>query len=343
MTPSASLRTALLLLAVVQTPRVLSAGEGAPARATPLNASVMIFNEWGLRDAPAHVERAAAQGHRRLNVVVTIHAQIDNDLQVLNYGLIRAREGWQYTPFDEPLLAQFRRQLGATFARAVELGLDVAVLPHVDAAGPEFGWRNRFDLDPRKPCGGYSYRQAMIDPIVDALGAAIGPTTRVELALTGEMGRTVFAYPEAYRSILAELRRHPRLGRSKIGVSINFNEVSGRHEPTAAGRATLRKLIEESDFLGISCYGSVGVPPQARDFAAVVDTFAAELKGHGVTIPERLALHFSEVGLGGGGRSGMPADIARAPAEAASSAWAGTSDPAQNPWATEPMRAFRRD
>src|SRR3954454_3414071 len=96
----------------------------APVRPTPLNASVMIFHEWGLRDVPALVERAARQGQRKVNFVVTIHCRLDKDLKVLDYGLIRAREGWHYAPFDEPLRTQFRRQLKQAFAKAVALKMD---------------------------------------------------------------------------------------------------------------------------------------------------------------------------------------------------------------------------
>jgi hypothetical protein len=283
-----------------QAPGAKDAAEPARAHPTPLNASVMIFNEWGLRTAVQRVEQVAAQGHRRVNIVVTLHCRLDEHLKVLDYGLIRAVEGWHYTPFDEPLRRQFRESLRAAFARAVALGLDVAVLPHLDAAGPQFGWRNRFDMDPSAVCGGYSYQQIMIDTIVDALEGAVGETTGVDLALTGEMGRTVFAYPESYRRMIADLRRRDRLPRLKTGVSINFHEVSGRYEPTAAQRAALRTLIAESDFLGVSCYGFVRVPPRAEDFTNTVRAFAAEMEEQGVGLPEGLELHFSEVGLGGG-------------------------------------------
>jgi hypothetical protein len=301
----------------------------------------MIFNEWGLKGAAKAVERVAKHGHRRVNFVVTIHCCLDKDLRPQNYGLIRAKKGWQYTPFDKPLLTRFRVQLKRAFAKAARLKLDIAILPHVDAAGPRSGWRNDFDLDPLKVCGGFTYKKVMIDSIADALAASVRKDTEVEFALTGEMGRTVFAYPDSYRKIMAELRK--RLKHLQTGVSLNFNKVSGNYKPAARDSAAVQKLLDQSDFLGFSCYGTVSLPPKLRDFTAIIDHFAAELKGKGVTIPEGLRLHFSEVGLGGGAPSANSADSsAREPAQAAKAAWAGTGDPKKNPWGTKRMRDFRR-
>lgn len=318
----------------------LSTCVGADPAPIPLEKSVMIFHEWGLRDATKMVELAAKQGHRRVNFVITIHCQLDKDLKVLNYGLIRAQEGWKYEPFNEQLLALFKRHLTEAFTRAVELKLDISILPHVDAAGPQFGWRNEFDLDPLESCSGYSYQQVMIDAVANALEESVGDKTRVEFALTGEMGRTVFMYPDAYQKIMAELRQRKPLRQLKTGVSINFNKVSGKHQPTAAQSAAVQQLFADSDFLGFSCYGPVSVPPKPEDFSAMIDSFVAEIERRDVAIPKGLELHFSEVGTGGFSPSG---EIAQEPSNAASSAWAGTSDPANNPWATTKMQDFRRD
>src|SRR3954451_12591784 len=203
---------ALILLALDDRPT-------APAPPTPLNASVMIFNEWGLKGAAEQGERIARTGQNKVNFVVTIHCRLDPQLRPLDYGLIRAEEGWRYTPFDDELLGQFRASLRVAFAEAVVHKLDIAILPHVDAAGPQFGWRNRYDLDPLADSGGYSYQRALIDPIADALEATVGPETGIEFALTGEMGRTVFAYPDSYLQIIQGLRRRERLGHLKTGVS----------------------------------------------------------------------------------------------------------------------------
>ena len=96
---------------------------------TPLNASVMIFNEWGLKDAVKAVEQVAKSGHGRVNFVVTIHCRLDKDLRPQSYGLIRAQEGWQDTSFDEALLIQFRDHLKMAFAKAAQLNLEIAILP----------------------------------------------------------------------------------------------------------------------------------------------------------------------------------------------------------------------
>ena len=333
---------ATIMILAVALPISLYADEAKVPESAPLEMSVPIFNEWGLRDAPRMVELAAKQGHRRVNFVITIHCQLDQDLKVLNYGLIRAEGDGKYETFDEQLHAVFQRQLKKAFKRAVELELDIAILPHVDAAGPQSGWRNDFDLNPLESCGGYSYQQAMVDSIANALEESANEKTRVEFVLAGEMGQSVFAYAEAYLKIMSDLRQRRRLKHLKTGVSLNFNKVSGKHQPTIAQSAAVQQLLADSDFLGISCYGSVSVPPRPDDFAAIVKAFVAEVEEQGVAIPTGLELHFSEIGLGGGGSSGSPEEIVREPAAAASSPWAGTSDPQKNPWVTTKMRDFRR-
>src|SRR5438128_205333 len=112
-----------LVLTIALSHSAFGSEKGTAGPPAPLNVSVMIFNEWGLQDAHKMVERAAREGQRRVNFVITIHAQLDKDLKPLNYGLIRAKEGWQYSPFDEQLQARFRRQLKEAFTRAVQLQL----------------------------------------------------------------------------------------------------------------------------------------------------------------------------------------------------------------------------
>jgi len=331
----------ITLFLVIAMPIALYADEAKQPASTPLEMSVMIFNEWGLQDAPKMVEYAAKHGHQRVNFVITIHCQLDKNLKVLNYGLIRAKKGWHYQPFDAELLALFQQSLKKAFARAAELKLDIAILPHVDAAGPQYGWRNEFDLDPVKACGGYSYRQVMIEPIAKALSQSINNQTQLEFALTGEMGQTVFTYPNAYRKMMVDLRK--RFKKLKTGVSLNFNKVAGKHQPTTAQTKAVQKLLEESDFLGFSCYGPVEVPPKPENFAATVTAFVVEMKLHGITIPKKLELHFSEVGIGGGDSAKLPEGKVLSPAIAASSPWAGTDKLKKNPWEAAEMQMFRRD
>lgn len=69
------------------------------------------------------------------------------------------------------------------------------------------------------------------------------------------------------------------------------------------------------------------------------------MKQHGVVIPKGLDLQFSEVGIGGRGRSEKLVEIgmAKEPSEAARAPWAGTGDPKQNPWTSPTLRSVRRD
>jgi hypothetical protein len=179
----------------------------------------------------------------------------------------------------------------------------------MEAAGPKFDWRNKFDIDPLKSCDGFSYQQAMIAPIAGALEDAVAEETRVEFALAGEMGRSLFAYPGSYRKMMTKLRQRGRPKHLAVGLSLNYNEISGAHSASDKERKALNQLLAESDFLGFSCYGPVSVPPEAGDFAAMVKSFVAEVEENEVVIPGNLDLHFSEVGHGGVSASGQAGKV----------------------------------
>ena len=86
--------------------------------------------------------------------------------------------------------------------------------------------------------------------IVEALEETVTKKTKVELALTGEMGKTIFAYPDSYMKIIDDLRTKSKIKHLKLGPSINFNEVAGRHFVTQETRELVQKLFKKSDFLG---------------------------------------------------------------------------------------------
>ncbi len=75
----------------------------------------------------------------------------------------------------------------------------IYVLPHIDAGGNVRVWRNWVNFDPREPYSGYTYADLMLGTIADALAEVTTSNTHVEMALSGEMGGSLFRYPESYR------------------------------------------------------------------------------------------------------------------------------------------------
>jgi hypothetical protein len=327
-----------IFLTVILLLLAFTSAESKAAAPAPLNMSVVIYDEQGLWNAPSIVDFAAQHGHRRVNFVITVKSQLDNNLLVQNYGL--SVSNTPYKPFDESLRTQFQRELRDAFAKAAADDMEIAILLHVDASDSRLGWRNYFDMDPLQAYGGNSYQRVVIDTVVNALEESTHSGTKITMELAGEMGRSVFAYPESYRAIIAELRQRSSLQHLKLGINLNWGGVSGHYEPSPSQRASLQRLIEESDFLGISLYGNVSLPPKVEDFTVTLNNFVAELQQNGIALPHGFPLHFSEVGHGGGNLWG---GIARDPSEATNSAWAGTSDHTNNPWSIDSMRVFRHD
>lgn len=319
----------------------LAQEESPPPRPTTpvaeLNPSILLFHASEHPDGVRLVRRAARLGCRRVNVVVTMLCKINKTRHVTSFGL------WQknkYVALNEKLLSEFRAALEATFAEAAAHDMDLAVLVHLDSWGKIDDWRNHFRFDPLVRHGKFSYQEALITPIADALAATVTPSTRVDFSIAGEMGRSVFAHADSYAQLANQLHRDRRLPNLQVGVSLNFSSVAGGRQPTAAEREQMQRLVDRCDFVGLSDYRPFELPPDPNDFARTVDAFVQEMAHHGAHLPDALPLHFSEVGLGGGKENGVPA---RTPAEAAQTPWKGCNDPRQNPWRRRNMRQLRID
>jgi hypothetical protein len=243
---------------------------------------------------------------------------------------------------------RLREDLRQVFARMRRHSMGIVILPHIDSGGRVRTWRNWVDFDPLVEYGGYSYKQLMIDSLADALAGTIGPETSVELALSGEMGTSLFRYPESYREISHDLRKRDDLPRLKIGVSLNHHGISGQGNPTGVEdiklnetkRAQVMQLIDDCDFVGMSFYRPVSLPPTSADFVRGIEHFMNEFHEHGLVVPRSKPMHFSEVGIGGGYDE---MDAAGDPAKAVQTPWSGSGNPRVNPWQNAAMRQLRRD
>ncbi len=135
------------------------------------------------------------------------------------------------------------------------------MLPHIDAAWPNDVWRNWIDFDPLVETKGYSFYELVLAPVAEIL-AELEEPGEVTLCVGGEMGRSLFTYPEAYREVLLKWRAMPAARNAekrawRLGVSLNHSGVAGEDPPSAANVAVVQKFLDESDFLGFSNYRPV--------------------------------------------------------------------------------------
>jgi hypothetical protein len=82
-------------------------------------------------------------------------------------------------PFDRGVVNTFKRGIQACFAKAVALGLDIAITPHVNDGGPKATWRNALKLNPLQQHEGWSYTGMLIRPMVEALAAVAKPGMKI--------------------------------------------------------------------------------------------------------------------------------------------------------------------
>ena len=220
----------------------------------------------------------------------------------------------------------------------------IYVLPHIDAGGKIRQWRNWVNFDPLQPYAGHTYADLLVGAIADALAETASPNTHIEMALSGEMGTSLFRYPESYRTVVRQLRGRPQLKLIKLGISLNHGGIAGKGDAIGAKelslsddkRQQMQALIDDCDFVGMSFYAPITVSPTPDDFVRGIDRFMTEFKQYGLSVPTNKPMQFSEVGIGGRRlRSGEEPNLAKA----VKAPWEGTVFPCNNPWRDESMRA----
>ncbi len=304
-------------------------------QAAPLGPSILLHHKPRHTAGVKSVRRAADLDCRWINVVATMHCQLNKERHVLRYGVVKGRK---FIPLDANLLEAFRRRLRDTFLEAMDHDMHVAVVAHLNSWGKTNDWRNFFQFDPLQKLQGYSYEQAVIEPIVSALVEAGVPLAETELSLSGEMGHSVFSHAASYRAMIENVRGRAVTKNLGLGVSLNFNNVAGEAESSDKQHLEVQRLIEESDFLGLSNYRWFTLPPTTEIFVEAIDDFMTQLRARNVDIPQELPLHFTEVGIGGGIGEG---EVALTPDQAVKTPWEGSDKRSRNPWSSTTMQSFR--
>lgn len=325
----------------------------SPSSATPetrkpaaqFSAAVFVDGGHPLDKTLKAVDAAAKRGETQANVVVTILVDLTEDLRIKSFG-DSAWPARDFKPFDNAMRKNLKEKLRQVFARMAKHGMAIYVLPHIDAGGKIKQWRNWVNFDPLEPYSGYTYADLLLGTIADALEQS-APDAHIELALSGEMGTSLFRYPESYRTVVRQLRARPQFKELKLGISLNHGGIAGKGNPTAAKdlmlsdakREQMQGLINDCDFVGMSFYAPVSTSPTPDDFVRGIDRFMGEFKQYGLSVPMDKPMQFSEVGIGGGHlRRGEKPTVANA----VESPWEGTAFPRNNPWLDEALQRLRR-
>ena len=331
-----------------------------------VNSSVMLFGEWDWNtdNCIRGVERAAELGTETVNFVPT-HYFDGAQTSVDKFGKKRfvvsdycyKSEGGCLS-FDNTAIQNFEKGMRKCFEVAVDLGLNLAVIPHLDPApGSSGGWRNNADFDPLEKLEGASYAEFMLYPLARAINDAMGLSTDVYFALQAEMGETLFLHPDSYKKLADEIQQmlldglQSSTGRVQVGISLNWNSVGGGVKPDdIADKTALVKLFERAEFIGLSAYHPVSAYPVVEDFDTSIDSFAGELETFGIDLwdlhQQGQFIHFSEFGIGGGanGKDGGKRKATTRP-EAAEKPYmgvGGSCSTENDPWVGE-VKDFRRD
>ncbi|KXZ42868.1 hypothetical protein GPECTOR_113g280 [Gonium pectorale] len=191
------------------------------------------------------VGRVAALGGALINYVPTHYWKGGRGQPVTEYCYMDSSQ--TCIRFDPASAASFRSGMELCFRQAIAAGLGISLVPHLDDGGSSNIWRNGLVFSPKTKYGGMSYQEVMLNPLADALAAAIvaEPAGRrgvpIRFALQGEMSATVLRFPAEYAQLHDEMRDRilrgmARLGASpeqlaaqrevtKVGVSFNFNRL----------------------------------------------------------------------------------------------------------------------
>jgi hypothetical protein len=331
-----------------------------------ISSAVMLLN---MQDIEKHcggmVDEAKKHGAKQLAFIPTFGFEFtreasSQDIKMTRYCVI---DQGQCRPFSPEIIERITQGLSSCFQKAVNFGFGIALIPHIDDANPNYDqrlWRNLIPFDPlAKYDEKYSYDDILISPLTQALKRVKGiGAKRIDFAMQGEMGATVFNYPDAYTGLLYKVRNGLKghIINLKTGISLNGNRIAGNDigtvpDPNATIREAIEKkskdpvneqlyaiknLFREADFIGMSHYGKLSRPgrPDALDFDNYVHEYGVELLSYGINLADFFdakttkEFHLSEFGHGG---------------ISPTSPWEGTPpsyDKAQDPWQLEANQAI---
>ena len=336
---------------------------------TPINSSILMMGNWeykleGRKNVcMAQVDRILSSGtrHQTINFVPThyFHAKVDEAGLLSASDFCHSRTPQGCRAFTADNIGEFRDGMAACFAHAVASGANLAITPHLDDGDAKGVWRNNVIIDPipdgDTTCANNTttYYCTMLKPLADAVQKAVIPGTKVFFSTQGEMGATVFRYPNQYTKILSVIKsqiveKYSPLNVSdiQVGLALNHESIFGKVPITQINAAEVRTLLKSSDFLGVSAYLQADPYPFPAMFDDAFNEVNHELGQIGIDLKidtPNLAFAFTEIGIGGGIKEGQ---AGRNRKECTGSTWDGIGsayDVSKDPWQISDCRAARRE
>ena len=352
-----------------------------------LNSSVMLLGDWdwrydgGTSRCERMVERAAALGNKTVSFVVTHYFRAtpvrdaNGNPAYDEYGTARW-QAYDYCfmkgdsdcrPFAKSASAPWGEQWRikddwkGCVKKALYLGMNIAVVPHLDDGARAGAWRNNTILDPVPELSdphfaGASFKSVLLDPMTEAINQAISETKSAAC-------RCASRYKARWARPCSRIRRRspsppttsarswPPSRLSSTRASRSASASTSTASTAACSRSTARRwraCSTTSTSSGCRATGTWTFAAGASDWNRTIDSVVYELSNAGVDLRRRIRdsamhLHFSEVGLGGG-QSGAGASPATSLEEVAWEPYfgvGGTYAPERDPWAQAKLRDYR--
>ena len=172
------------------------------------------------------------------------------------------------------------------------------------------------------------------------------------MAMQGEMGATVFAYPEQYaklapvlKGIIIGSRTDITPSAIRIGVGLNHSDTFGKVPANSVNADGVDKLFGAVDFVALSAYITADPYPYPLMFDRAFDIFDGELGqiNRSVRNYKSLELQFAELGIGGSLSNGRLATSRRETGAETANGIGANYDPANDPWQCSICAAMRQE
>jgi len=354
---------------------LLGAAAAAPAlgrNAAEFSPSIVLTN-MGEMGQPCHqmVQRAIATNAKSIKFVPTVH-YYGSETHIDRFCL--RDEYWACQDINSGLLTKYTDLLASCMKKAVDAGVGIAVLAHLDNM-KEYTWRNVLQFSPTAKYNGYSYADVVLKPMATAVNKAIRPGTEVIFTLQGETGKSISQYSKQWLELVGKVKGWIKEGKNLnnkdvlVGISLNYNKIYGwftfdsispqyisqtldKEWKTQVAKypidlVNFRKLYDAIDIIGVSAYPPLDPNFTPADLEITLKYHDQELKYAGVDLKGLLnkgkRLVISEWGIGGGTMDGSKiaanlADVAGYPFFGLWYPYATNKDPWRNPQ----FNAYRR-
>lgn len=299
-----------------------------------LHPSVLMFNGWDIDSCQSQVEKAIHKlNPKGIQIMPTLHFIAKGKNKMNNFCLQKE----SCFPLTPARVESFQKKLISCLNFALKNNLEVLYTPHLDSSGKNYVWRNSLIFDPLLKNEGYSYYDLFIGPLLKCENQK-----NIILSMQGEMGATIFSYPEKYRQIVEKLKQDsPSM---KVGISFNYNKITGGYGPSTKNLNDMKDLISSVDFVGLSAYAPIKVRLKRKHFRRSLKQLVSSLSTYNLSLPVKKPVYYIEVGLGGGSYKNNGKSKAKNPRQAAKNPYAGIwdlSNPNNHPWKSNKMKNYR--